>query len=268
MGGSVPSQPCCRIQGCFSSYHGLEQAVTTARGLSMFRAGAEEETFDVSGASFGHSTARDARELPRAGAVVKRCFDIVAALTFFVVFLPLILLIALGVLFSSPGPIIYAQDRIGRNGRSFRFYKFRSMVVNSDEVFSAFLDSCPDARAQWEQYQKLENDPRITAFGRFIRRTSLDELPQFWNVLKGDMSIVGPRPCMPNQKTLYGIHWGAYCSVRPGLTGLWQVSGRNLLTYGQRVILDTQYVKSWSILQDLKILAKTAKVVLTGDGSK
>jgi exopolysaccharide biosynthesis polyprenyl glycosylphosphotransferase len=233
----------------------------------MFRAGAEEETFDVSGASFGHSTARDARELPRAGAVVKRCFDVVAAVTFFVIFLPLFLFIVIGVWLWSPGPIFYAQDRIGRNGRSFRFYKFRSMVVNSDEVFSAFLDSCPHARSQWEQYQKLDNDPRITTFGRFIRRTSLDELPQFWNVLKGDMSIVGPRPCMPSQKSLYGVHWRSYCAVRPGLTGLWQVSGRNRLTYEQRVQLDAEYVRTYSIWLDLQILVRTVRVVLTGHGS-
>jgi exopolysaccharide biosynthesis polyprenyl glycosylphosphotransferase len=234
----------------------------------MFRAGAEEETFDVSGASFGHSTARNARELPRAGAAVKRCFDVVAAVTFFVVFLPLLLLIALAVCLTSRGPIVYAQDRIGLHGRSFRFYKFRSMVVNSDEVFSAFLDSCPEARTQWEQYQKLENDPRITRFGRFIRRTSLDELPQFWNVLKGDMSIVGPRPCMPSQRALYGTCWAAYCAVKPGLTGLWQVSGRNWLTYDQRVLLDVKYVRDWSIALDLRILIKTVNVVLTGHGSR
>jgi Undecaprenyl-phosphate galactose phosphotransferase WbaP len=231
----------------------------------MFRAGAEEETFDVSGASFGHSTAR---ELPRPGAVVKRCFDVVAAATFLIVFLPLFLVVALGVGLSSPGPIIYAQERIGRNGRSFRFYKFRSMVMNSDEVFSAFLDSCHEARVQWEQYQKLERDPRITPFGRFIRKTSLDELPQMWNVLVGDMSLIGPRPCMPQQKNLYGTYWGAYCAVRPGITGLWQVSGRNKLTYEQRVILDVRYVTGWSIWLDARILAKTVGVVLTGDGSK
>src|SRR5206468_11642323 len=108
---------------------------------------------------------------------------------------------------------VYSQERIGLHGRVFRFWKFRSMVTNSDEVFNSFLDSDLEAKEQWEKYQKLDRDPRITWFGRFIRRTSLDELPQFWNVLVGEMSLVGPRPCMPSQQKLYGPHWGTYCSV-------------------------------------------------------
>jgi exopolysaccharide production protein ExoY len=203
-----------------------------------------------------------------AGASIKRALDIVAALTFFIVFLPLYLAVALGVCLTSRGPIFYVQERMGRHGRVFRFYKFRSMVENSDEVFSSFLDSDSEARSQWEKYQKLDRDPRITWFGRLIRRTSLDELPQFWNVLTGDMSLVGPRPCMPSQKNLYGMHWRAYCAVRPGLTGLWQVSGRNRLTYEQRVQLDAKYVKNWSLLLDVRILLRTVGVVLTGHGSR
>jgi exopolysaccharide production protein ExoY len=203
-----------------------------------------------------------------AGLRAKRLMDIVGALLFFLIFLPLLLLVALGVFLSSRGPILYYQERIGLNGRSFRFYKFRSMVENSDEVFKEFLDTDPEARSQWERYQKLDRDPRVTWFGQIIRRTSLDELPQFWNVLTGDMSIVGPRPCMPDQQRLYGPYWAAYCAVRPGLTGLWQVSGRNRLTYQQRVQLDAQYVRNWTIWLDLTILARTVGVVLTGDGSR
>jgi len=199
---------------------------------------------------------------------VKRLMDIAGALFFFAVFLPLFLFIALGVGLTSKGPIIYSQQRIGLHGRRFRFYKFRSMVQNSDEVFSSFLDSDSEARSQWEQYQKLDRDPRITWFGQFIRRTSLDELPQFWNVLVGDMSLVGPRPCMPSQKGLYGAHWRSYCAVRPGITGLWQVSGRNRLTYEQRVGLDSQYVRNWSLALDVKVLLRTVGVVLTGHGSR
>jgi exopolysaccharide production protein ExoY len=199
---------------------------------------------------------------------VKRCMDIAGALVFFSLLLPLYVAVALAVRLTSRGPIFYSQERIGLHGRSFRFYKFRSMVENSDEVFSSFLDSDHEARSQWEKYQKLDQDPRITPAGKFIRRTSLDELPQFWNVLKGEMSLVGPRPCMPSQKNLYGAHWKAYCAVRPGLTGLWQVSGRNRLTYEQRVKLDAQYVQNWSVALDAKILLKTVKVVLTGHGSR
>ena len=117
-------------------------------------------------------------------------------------FLPLYVAVAIGVRWSSHGPALYSQTRVGRHGRTFRFYKFRSMVVDSDEVLTSFLDSDSNARSEWDQFQKLSNDPRITRFGRFIRKTSLDELPQFWNVLKGEMSLVGPRPCMPEQEQL------------------------------------------------------------------
>ncbi|MGJ0223497.1 sugar transferase [Streptococcus pyogenes] len=204
----------------------------------------------------------------RVSLAIKRLMDIIGALTFFTVFLPLYLAVALGVRLSSRGPIFYVQDRMGLHGRTFRFYKFRSMVENSDEVFSSFLEDDEEARSQWERYQKLDRDPRITRFGQFIRRTSLDELPQFWNVLLGDMSLVGPRPCMPSQKNLYGAHWKAYCAVRPGLTGLWQVSGRNRLTYDQRVALDAEYIRGWSIHLDLVILLRTVTVVVSGAGSR
>lgn len=202
------------------------------------------------------------------GVAVKRGIDIIAALMFFTVFLPLFVAVALGVRWSSRGPALYSQSRVGQHGRIFRFYKFRSMVVDSEEALSAFLDSDPDARAEWDQYQKLSDDPRITRFGRFIRKTSLDELPQFWNVLKGDMSLVGPRPCMPEQEGFYGRRWATYCAVKPGLTGLWQVSGRNKLTYATRVRLDARYANEWSLWLDAKILLKTVKVVLTSDGSQ
>jgi exopolysaccharide production protein ExoY len=198
---------------------------------------------------------------------IKRCMDIVGSLLFFSLFLPMFLIVALGVRVSSPGPVFYVQTRAGRDGRSFRFYKFRSMLMDADDVLTSFLDTDSHAKQKWEQYQKVDNDPRITRFGRFIRRTSLDELPQFWNVLKGDMSLVGPRPCMLQQKELYGEHWRSYCAVRPGITGLWQVSGRNKLTYKQRVALDVRYVSKLSVWFDLEILAKTIVVVLRAHGA-
>lgn len=199
---------------------------------------------------------------------VKRGIDIVGALVFFTLFLPLYVAVAIGVRRSSPGPALYSQHRVGRHGRIFRFYKFRSMVLDSEEVLSSFLDSDPDAKSEWETFQKLNDDPRVTRFGRFIRKTSLDELPQFWNVLKGEMSLVGPRPCMPAQEGFYGAYWPIYCAMKPGLTGLWQVSGRNRLSYRQRVRLDARYAREWSLWLDAKILLKTVKVVLTGDGSQ
>lgn len=206
--------------------------------------------------------------LPPKHAFFKRAFDLVFGSALLVLFLPVLALIAFGVWRSSPGPVIYSQPRVGIRGKAFRFYKFRSMVVNSDEYLTSFLESNPQAKSQWEEFQKLDDDPRITRFGQFIRRTSLDELPQLWNVVKGDMSLVGPRPCMVQQREFYGRHWAAYCAVRPGLTGLWQVSGRNRLTYQQRVALDADYVRRWSPWLDLKILLRTVGVVLTGDGSQ
>lgn len=232
----------------------------------MFRS--NEEVADVPRRTSWQVAESDSFDDARPALLAKRLIDIAGALFFFTAFLPLFLLIALGVRLTSQGPIFYSQERIGRHGRSFRFHKFRSMVVNSEEVFNSFLDSDHEARSQWEQYQKLERDPRITWFGWFIRRTSLDELPQMWNVLKGDMSLVGPRPCMPGQKNLYGPHWAAYCAVRPGLTGLWQVSGRNRLTYRQRVALDASYVREWTFWLDVKILLRTVGAVLSGEGSR
>jgi len=202
------------------------------------------------------------------GRGAKRLFDIAGALCFFSLGLPLYLGVALCVCLSSPGPVHYWQFRVGQNGRRFRFYKFRSMVQDSEEVLSSLLESDDDARAQWETYQKLDDDPRITKVGRWIRRTSLDELPQFWNVLKGDMSLVGPRPCMEQQSSLYGENWAVYCAVKPGLTGLWQVSGRNRLSYLDRVELDRSYVTNWTFRKDLQILFRTVAVVFTGDGSR
>ena len=198
----------------------------------------------------------------------KRTLDIAGALVFFALFGPLYLLVAAAVLISMGRPIHYWQFRLGTHGQRFKFYKFRSMVHNSDTVLEEYLGTNDMARTEWDTFQKLSKDPRITPIGQFIRKLSLDELPQFWNVLKGDMSLVGPRPCMERQRSLYGHHWGHYCAMRPGITGLWQVSGRNRLTYAQRVEMDAQYVNNWSLMMDLKILFKTVRTVITGEGSR
>ena len=200
---------------------------------------------------------------PRAaGLVVKRAIDIVGALAFFAFFGPLYVIVAACVWLGGGHPVHYHQTRMGRGGRPFRFHKFRSMVIDSDRVLEAHLARDPAARAEWDTFQKLENDPRILPVGRLIRRLSLDELPQFWNVLKGDMSLVGPRPCMERQRALYGAAWPHYTAMRPGLTGLWQVSQRNEQTFAQRVALDVAYVEDWSLWLDCRILMRTVRAGL------
>lgn len=229
-----------------------------------------DATHSVSGSIAARRTPQTIVELPklnRIAVATKRSLDVVGALIFLIALLPLYLVIAAAVRTTSPGPILYAQKRAGRGGRLFTFYKFRSMSVNSEHLLNSFLDTDPRARQEWQQFQKISEDPRITKFGRFIRRTSLDELPQFWNVLKGDMSLVGPRPVTSAEKERYGAYWSAYCHVRPGLTGAWQVSGRSNVSYEARVKLDYEYVKNWSLLRDLQILTKTVRVVLVQDGS-
>ena len=158
----------------------------------------------------------------------------------------------------------YRQKRIGKNGRSFDMLKLRSMVPNADQVLDAYLQANPDARAEWDRTQKLKTDPRITPIGRIIRKTSIDELPQLFNVLRGDMSLVGPRPMMPDQRSLYpGV---AYYAMRPGITGFWQTSSRNESSFAERAIFDTSYYSQMSLRTDMRVLCKTVVVVVAGTG--
>ncbi|MBD9664194.1 lipopolysaccharide/colanic/teichoic acid biosynthesis glycosyltransferase [Variovorax beijingensis] len=198
----------------------------------------------------------------------KRAVDVLLAGGFFLVLGWAFALVWIGVLLTSGKPGIYKQPRYGRDGRVFSFYKFRTMVPDADAVLERYLRGNEAARRQWEMYQKLDRDPRITRFGAVLRKYSLDELPQFWNVLKGDMSVVGPRPCMFAQKELYGVYWSSYCAVRPGITGLWQVSGRNEISYRRRAAMDADYVATLSIRQDIAILLKTFLVVAGARGSR
>ncbi len=176
-------------------------------------------------------------------------------------------LISIGIKLDSPGPVFYKQRRVGKDGKIFVAWKFRSMIHNADAKLQEYLEKDGNFRSEWESKQKIKVDPRITRFGKFLRRTSLDELPQFWNVLRGEMSVVGPRPCMESQINLYGEIFNLYKQVRPGITGLWQVSGRNETTYAERVAMDAYYVRNWSPWLDLVILVKTVWVVLTGKGA-
>jgi Undecaprenyl-phosphate galactose phosphotransferase WbaP len=181
--------------------------------------------------------------------------------------LPLFLLIMLAVKLDSPGPIFYGHYRLGRNGRPFVAWKFRSMVVNADHVLAEHLQKNALLQSEWENSHKLKFDPRITRVGRILRRTSLDELPQLWNVMRGEMSLVGPRPIVDDEIIHYADKFELYKRVPPGITGLWQVSGRSNVTYSERVNLDTYYVRNWSVWLDIYILLKTIWVVLIGDGA-
>nr|WP_251010750.1 sugar transferase [Variovorax paradoxus] len=178
----------------------------------------------------------------------------------------MLLTIAVSVVCSAGFPVIYRQRWLGREGRPFMFLKFRSMRNGADRALEQHLRTSAAARSEWDAFQHLAADPRVTRTGLILRRLSLDELPQLWNVLKGDMSIVGPRPCMERQVSLHAMGWAHYCAMRPGMTGLWQVSGRNRLTYQQRVELDVEYVDKWSLALDLIITVKTFRAVLAGGG--
>lgn len=197
----------------------------------------------------------------------KRAMDVVISGTAFVIFAPVMLGIMLWIKLTSPGPIFFGHERIGKNGKRFKAWKFRSMVTNGDEVLKKHLAENPEMQAEWDATYKLKKDPRVTPPGRFIRKTSLDELPQLWNVLKGEMSLVGPRPIVDGEVERYKGAFKSYQRVVPGVTGLWQVSGRNLTTYDRRVELDEFYVRNWSVWFDLYILGRTIKTVLLREGA-
>jgi Undecaprenyl-phosphate galactose phosphotransferase WbaP len=196
----------------------------------------------------------------------KRVFDITASLALLAVLSPLMLYLVLRIR-TDGGSAVFAHQRVGRKGETFPCYKFRSMVPNAQEQLDQLLKSDVALRAQWERDHKLKQDPRITPIGHFLRQTSLDELPQLWNVLRGEMSLVGPRPIVPAELARYGDDAEYFLMVRPGITGLWQVSGRNDTGYGTRVFLDIWYIKNWSLWYDIAILFKTVRVVLRREGA-
>ncbi|MDP9172008.1 MAG: undecaprenyl-phosphate galactose phosphotransferase WbaP [Acidobacteriota bacterium] len=197
----------------------------------------------------------------------KRILDLTLTLIGGVVVLPILLLIALAIRLDSPGPVLFRHRRIGRGGRNFFAWKYRTMAEDADRVLERCLESDPEARAEWERDQKLKNDPRVTRVGRFLRKASLDELPQIWNVIKGEMSLVGPRPIVEREVEKYGRGFDIYTRVASGVTGLWQVSGRNDTTYEERIRLDCFYVNNWSVWLDLCILFRTIGTVLLRKGA-
>lgn len=194
---------------------------------------------------------------------LKRLFDITLVLVTLPFTLPLVGVLALFILAESGSPF-FLQSRLGRNGKVFKIWKLRTMVPDADARLKAYLEQNDDARIEWEKTQKLKNDPRITPLGRFLRKTSLDELPQLWNVLRGHMSLVGPRPMMCNQRHIYP--GSSYYKLRPGITGPWQISDRNESEFRSRAAYDTSYDQELSLLSDLRILACTFVTVLRGTG--
>lgn len=202
----------------------------------------------------------------RSSRILKRVMDIVGSLAIITLLSP-VLLVLYFLIKKDGGNAIYGHPRIGRNGKEFKCLKFRSMVVNSKEVLEHLLATDPEAKAEWDKDFKLRNDPRITKIGAFIRRTSLDKLPQLFNVLKGEMSLVGPRPIIKDELERYEEDVDYYLMAKPGMTGLWQVSGRNDVDYETRVYFDAWYVKNWSLWNDIAILFKTVNVVLKRDGA-
>lgn len=208
---------------------------------------------------------------------IKRGMDILGSILGMLLFTPFLALVVVLIKLDSPGPVFYSQERISMDRRKKKrlgiamrkilIYKFRSMYVNADQMLAEYLANNPQARLEWKRTQKLRDDPRITRVGRWLRKFSIDEIPQLYNILKGEMSLVGPRPMMINQVKAYGKSFEVYTGVRPGLTGFWQVSGRNTTTFKERARFDLYYVNNWSIWLDLYILARTIWVVLSREGA-
>ncbi|WP_333604858.1 sugar transferase [Novosphingobium sp.] len=223
-------------------------------------------TFVYAGAR-GRGSQESARLFNSLKIEVIRGLDIVFALTALLIFAPLMLLLALAVAILDPGPIFFAHKRIGLGGKDFYCLKFRSMAVDAEQRLQALLASDERARAEWAKDQKLRNDPRITQLGQFLRKSSLDELPQLFNVLRGEMSLVGPRPIVRSEVPRYGRYFEHYCAVRPGITGLWQISGRNDVSYRRRVAFDVTFTRALTTGLYLRILVATVPSVLLQRGT-
>ena len=205
--------------------------------------------------------------LSPVGVLPKRIVDIVLALGGIILLAPLLVICYVAVVLSSPGPALFRHKRVGFNGRKFECLKFRTMVPDAAERLQALLASDPAAAAEWAATRKLQSDPRVTAIGAILRKSSLDELPQLFNVLRGEMSIVGPRPVTEEELERYSTSVGAYLSCRPGITGLWQVSGRSTTSYEKRVACDAYYAHNWSMVLDAKIIVVTIPALLSTDGA-
>lgn len=205
--------------------------------------------------------------LRRVDPMLKRAFDLAFAAAFLALVLPFLVVLAAALQWGSPGPLFFVQRRVGRGGEMFGCIKLRTMRVDADAALLRLLASCPASRAEWEADHKLRNDPRVSRLGRIVRKLSLDELPQLINIVRGDMSVVGPRPIVQVEIARYGAAFADYAAVKPGLTGLWQVSGRNDTTYAARVQLDSEYRRRATFFYDLRIVLRTIPAVLGANGS-
>ena len=199
------------------------------------------------------------------GGLIKRVFDVTIASTTLILMAPTMILIALAIMITTGGPVFFVQQRVGFNRRLFGCLKFRTMVVDAGDRLAAYLAENPEAAQAWRETQKLQNDPRVTWLGRVLRKSSLDELPQLFNVLRGDMSCIGPRPVPQDELMRYGDHDTDYAKAKPGLTGMWQVNGRSKTSYAHRVKCDRYYVRRWSVALDFRILLKTVPAVMKFD---
>lgn len=238
-----------------------------------FASGDEAAMRDIPGRDFPRSDAGVHRlEVQRRAVTIadatKRAIDICGAIVGILLFGPLMAGVTILIIATENGVPIFAHERIGRNAKRFRCFKFRTMAPDAQQRLAALLESDSAARAEWARDQKLRNDPRITPLGAFLRRTSLDELPQFFNVLRGDMSLVGPRPIVAAEIERYGDRFALYAKCRPGITGIWQVSGRNDTSYDYRVRLDAYYAMNQRLSLDILIMLKTFGVVISGDGAR
>jgi exopolysaccharide biosynthesis polyprenyl glycosylphosphotransferase len=270
----------CRSTGdaLIAKIRGLLETKLTAHQVSQIQLSfyVFPEDWDKSGGSTTAVLYPDSTRSRRSSQIAKRCLDVVGSLSALTLASPLFVVIATATKLTSKGPIFFRQQRVGQYGRQFTFLKFRSMQVNNNQaihqefvksLIGGSVHSGQAAGAQPKVY-KITNDPRVTWVGKFLRKTSLDELPQFLNVLIGEMSLVGPRPPIPYEVDSYAIwHRRRLLAVKPGITGLWQVNGRSRTTFDQMVRLDLQYAKSWSLWLDLKILMKTPRAVVAGDGA-
>lgn len=200
--------------------------------------------------------------------MIKRIVDVIISLIGIQLLIPLSILIKIANIISKDkGPLFYAQERIGKDGKLFKMYKFRSMVMNSEDLLKKYLEENRDANKEYKEYRKLQKDPRTTKVGEFIRRTSLDEFPQFINVLRGEMSLVGPRPYMPKEKETMGEYYQYIIKMKPGITGFWQTHGRNNLKFKDRLKMDLEYYNNHNLFLDFKLLVKTIFVMIRLEGN-
>ena len=217
---------------------------------------------------YGDSSIYKSKIQTKVEIILKKLVDIIASIIGIIILIPLSIIIYIANFISGDkGPLFYTQNRIGKNGKLFKMYKFRSMVVGADEKLKEYLEQNEDARLEYKKYKKLKNDPRITKIGKFIRKTSIDEFPQFINVLKGDMSLVGPRPYLPAEKEDMNGYYRYITLCKPGITGYWQINGRNGVTFDDRIDMDMKYYHTHNLKLDMKILFKTVKKLIKKEGA-